>query len=299
MATRRRPRYLEPWIGLAFSIAPVMAQEHAAPIPMPNPSYSDQPAVEVRNGELRYSGLLNAMGLDRVRALLPQHPDVDVLRIRSAGGEGLDGIEVAKLVHARGMSVIVEDRCNSACANHIFVPAARKTILPGAMVIWHNACPDNIPPEYRGTDTIDGKVRNITFSVYIDGKRATDEQVEALGKRQRRQLNRSTRDFFRRYADANEAFFASRPQIDPRVICLGDYLEFPSGNAYAYTLSVADMEKFGVCNVHAPEDYTSQVMAALRHEGLADHGGVVDLSDYPEFSPRYPAGGCSEQRARP
>ncbi len=261
-----------------------------------NPSYSDAPMVEVRDAELRYVGKLNAIGVARLRESLLTHPQIDTLRIGSSGGNGLDGIEIAKLVHERRLQVIVEDRCNSACANHIFAPAVRKTILPGAMVMWHNACPQNIDAGYKGTDTIDGKVGNVGLEVLIDGKKATDEQIKRMSGRQRRQLNEKARDYFARYAVANDAFFSTQSGIDPRVTCLGDYLDLPGSDAYAYTLSVADMERFGVCDVQAPDDYPQQVIARLQIEGKTGRAGVIRLSDHPDFSPRFPAGGCS---ARP
>lgn len=262
------------------------------------PRGSPQPTLAVDGEALSYTGLLNKAGLAQLRDVLRAHPGVRTLRVDSSGGDALPALEIGRLVRARRLHVVVEGRCNSACANYVFVPAARRTIRPGAMVMWHNSCPQNVPPGTRFSDVLAGRVPGLAGDARPKGEADRGKTVDDLlaDKRALRKVDRDMRDYFPEWAAAHQAFFREVP-VDARIVCLGDYLALPRGKGHAYTLSAGDMARFGVCGVEAPPTYTRDVVEALAREGKTSLGGPVRLADYPEFEPRPPAGACDAAAA--
>ena len=260
---------------------------------------SPQPAVAVEGEALSYTGLLNKTGLAQLRDRLRAHPRLTTLRVDSSGGDALPALEIGRLVRARRLHVVVEGRCNSACANYVFVPAARRTIRPGAMVLWHNSCPQNVPPGTKFSDVLAGHVPGLAGDARPLGERDRGKTVDDLlaDRRAVRRLDRDMRGYFPDWARAHEAFFRDVP-VDARIVCLGDYLALPGGKGRAYALSVDDMARFGVCGVDAPPDYLARVAETLAREGKSSLGGPLRLADHPEFEPRSPAGACDAAMAR-
>ncbi|MGH6755360.1 MAG: hypothetical protein ACREDP_24665, partial [Bradyrhizobium sp.] len=141
---------------------------------------SDEPAVRVEGHTLHYVGLLNKRGLERLRPLLERHPDLREIRISSSGGEAFPGMEIGQLVRARALEVVVDQRCNSACANFIFLPAPKKTILPDAIVFWHNSCPQNVDRDVDFSRVVSGDVDNLAGEIYLHGRKLEGEEKTAF-----------------------------------------------------------------------------------------------------------------------
>ncbi|QSX78897.1 hypothetical protein [Agrilutibacter solisilvae] len=277
---------------VAILLLGVVAVADAA---QPPPGSRADPQVAVAGTTLHYTGLLNRVGLERLRTVLAQHPELVELQVNSSGGEALPAIEIGTLVRARALSIRVEQRCNSACANYLFVPATRRTIAPGAMVVWHNACPQNLPADLRFSQVLQGKVENVGGMAYVDGKAST----HTLSRRQAQALDRDMRRYFRQYAQRHTAFFAGLG-VDSRIVCLGDYVNLPKGKGQAYTMSVEDMARFGVCGVTAEPDYLARVERALARDGKSATGGVIRLADFPQLKLRQPQprAACAPASAR-
>lgn len=252
-----------------------------------------EPTVEVEGSTLEYTGLLNTAGLEQLRRILKQQPSLRELRINSSGGDALPAIEIGELVRDRRLEVVVDDRCNSACANYVFVPATKKTITAGSMVMWHNACPQNIPTDIKFTDMVQGGLDNVGAAIRVDGQEPDAEEAARVMKKQSRRLNREMARYFSRYAERHLAFF-SDTQVDSRIVCLGDYIDLPKGKGYAYTMSVEDMGMFGVCNVVADGNYLEQAVDALARASKSDRGGIIRMSDYPDFQPGSAKAGCAD-----
>ena len=60
------------------------------------------------------------------------------LVISSPGGSAPDVLDIAEEVARRKMKVVVDGRCFSGCASHIFVAAAERMVKPDSIVGFHN-----------------------------------------------------------------------------------------------------------------------------------------------------------------
>ena len=254
---------------------------------------SPQPEVGVEGNAATYSGLINREGVARLRRLLEAHPAVRELRVDSSGGDPMAALDAGGLVRARGLAVVVDGRCNSACANYLFVPATRRVIRPGALVLWHNSCPQNIPADVKFSDVLAGRHPSISGQATPLGERNRGKTVEDLldDPAELRRIDRRMRSYFGDWTKRHVAFFRDLP-VDGRVVCLGDVLPLPLGPGQGYTLSVADMGAFGLCEVEAEPDYVAKVVETLAREAKSGLAHPVRLSDHPDFRPQPPAGAC-------
>lgn len=62
---------------------------------------------------------------------------VETIVVRSGGGSVVGALSMAKEINQRRIHVIVDRYCLSSCANYLFVAAARKSLLPGAVLGFH------------------------------------------------------------------------------------------------------------------------------------------------------------------
>lgn len=60
------------------------------------------------------------------------------LLMASAGGDGPAAIAVARSVHERGLDVVVDGICASACAQFVLLAGKRKVVRPGSVIIFHS-----------------------------------------------------------------------------------------------------------------------------------------------------------------
>lgn len=96
--------------------------------------------LEVRGDEIRLQGTIDrSTGAAFARMLAdPAGRDVRVLRIDSTGGDARASIVIANLVHDRGLDLVVERICGSACAAYLLPAAKRARFEPGAMINLHH-----------------------------------------------------------------------------------------------------------------------------------------------------------------
>lgn len=64
---------------------------------------------------------------------------VKAVIVSSAGGDGRAALQIAKSVASRGLNVIVEGVCISACAQYIFLAGVQKIVRPGSIIAFHSS----------------------------------------------------------------------------------------------------------------------------------------------------------------
>lgn len=86
-------------------------------------------------GEIPLSGHLSADMASRFHpALADGKPHI--VRVTSSGGEDAPALAIAADIARTGSSVVVDGICAGPCANYLFLAAARRTVQPGALVIF-------------------------------------------------------------------------------------------------------------------------------------------------------------------
>lgn len=286
---------------LAFGLAaPASAAPGAASTDVPD--WGITPAqVYVEGDSVHLYGSLDRDAALRLRQLLDEAaPTVTRLVIASNGGDALWSVMAAEAVHARNMEVVVAGKgCGSSCANYLFTPARKKTLSPGAMVLWHYSCPTSYSEDPAWWRT------------WLAGNYGQALKIEPPGEGEPAPDPAQVRQQFEAELDTHAQRFAGMAAqvkaghmrifagsgIDERIMCLADHLALPpvpEGTiGYSYTLPVADMARFGVCNVSAPDDYVERTEAFFRsRQDLHGRFGVVRLSEHRLFKPRYGPGHC-------
>lgn len=110
----------------AFLLVCLVASIHARAAQV---SYSETDSAITVEGSIQ-------VGDDaKFAALLDRHPSK--LIIRSDGGSQQPAIAIAREVHARRMTVVVDGFCASACAQIIFAAAGDRRIRPDSFVAFH------------------------------------------------------------------------------------------------------------------------------------------------------------------
>lgn len=194
-------------------------------------------SVAIEGRTVTYRGSLTNEGVQRVVTWLDSHPEVRSLAIESQGGEADAGMRLGDQVMMRSLDVdVIGTLCASSCANYVFVSGKRKSIAPGARVIWHGSPlrPEDIPviSEVVGAD---GRV----VSELLKG-----DQLAAYLRRP------DIAPIVERDRLLNQAFF-DRRGVDGRVTTYGQEL----GCGCNWTFSVEDMNRLGISNVVAEDGY--------------------------------------------
>ena len=180
---------------------------------------------------LTYRGAIDA---ERNSALFARARDVmspERMVITSGGGSVKAGIALGRWVREQGLTLVVEDYCLSSCANYVFTAATRRIIRPGAAVGWHGNYRHLLETGLWREDAAARMARRGEDRATALGRaRASAEELVALEQ-----------DFF------------AEIEVDDYLCWIG---KMPPHNvANYYTLSVADMGRFGVGRVDAPHGY--------------------------------------------
>ena len=93
--------------------------------------------VEQESMELVLTGTIDAGMAQAVKDLSGRYP-IRAVVVDSYGGNIDSAMDIAAILRAKKLDLIVDGRCLSACANYLFPAAARKTVLPGSVVGIHN-----------------------------------------------------------------------------------------------------------------------------------------------------------------
>jgi hypothetical protein len=142
---------------------------------------------------------------------------------------------MGRLIREHGLAVVVEEHCVSSCANYIFVAGSRRTIAPGAAVVWHGNAGQK---DWREFDRCGTKVSSFLGIPFLPAE-IEERRAGADASILRR--------------EAELAFFAS-VGVDDYIARVGQEPKF-HGN---FTMTVDAMAKFGLTGVNAPADYGSR-----------------------------------------
>lgn len=169
------------------------------------------PSPRVAGDAIVFEGRIDASSVQAFLKLL-EDPRITRLVITSGGGSVNAALDMAEAVHARGLDVEVPSACFSSCANYVFPAARRKRVGRVGAVAWHG---------------------NMTHVLYLaqTGQGQWNE-AEMAGAR---------------LLARREAEFYPRIGVDGFACWFGKIA--PYDVAAFYTLSVPDMERFGIRDV--------------------------------------------------
>jgi len=220
-----------------------------------------------------YRGAIAAEANARVAALLAEGDGVEWLQITSVGGEVNLGMDLGELVRAHGLNVRVDDYCASSCANYVF-PAGRRKLLPrDSVVVWHGSA---IQAGMGDLSTIDFSPMEAHL-----GRALSDSEKAAAAE----EMGLSA--YFDGLARRQAAFYADLG-VDERVTVFGQDLACGCD----WTIPVADMARFGITGVEAPEGYGSHLrpmgrtVELLRLDDHPDHARTIDAARAGAGTPR-------------
>lgn len=199
-------------------------------------SEEDPPAVIRAEGTvLHYDGPISPASVARVKVLLESDGSLVEFAIRSGGGDVEAGMALGGMIRDRGMDVrVVGDICMSSCANHVFPAGSRKYIERGALVLWH------------------GSLLQKNLLKDFDYSGIERQLGRPLNWLERWSVQRTAKKWFRRVSLEQAAFY-TKLGVDPQITILGQ----DQGCACNWTVSVADMAKFGIGSVSADADYAA------------------------------------------
>lgn len=99
--------------------------------------------------EIPVAGHINAEMAARLHPLLNDGKPHTV-RVSSSGGDDLPALALAQDIRRNHAILVVDGVCAGACANYLFVAAARRIVQPGALVIFGGSATARlamVPPE--------------------------------------------------------------------------------------------------------------------------------------------------------
>lgn len=186
------------------------------------------PEINVYGEIVEYIGSLNELGSKSMISLIKTGKYKSV-HIDSRGGEILSAMELGAAIHEKKLDVVVKNLCNSSCANYIFPAGKNKKISNGALVIWH------------------GDARQKNFLNIINALRAKEldakDEITNDEKNQLRALEKAVA--------IQDSFYKSLG-INGGIARIGQEIDIPVAQ---WTLTVEAMQKFGINNIDAPDNY--------------------------------------------
>jgi hypothetical protein len=176
------------------------------------------PNVSVTGQTLRIEGRITPKTAERFQEALAAQTIARV-QLNSGGGDVEPSIEIGSAIFMNALDVEVVGDCLSSCANYLF-PAGNHKIISGPGVVgWH------------------GNIQHLVY-LHESGERVmvypTYQSMLATAQK--------------------EADFFAMIGVDPFICWFGKIAPFDVRNFYF--LSVADMERFGIKNVTARQDYS-------------------------------------------
>lgn len=200
------------------------------------------PTIERIGSAIHFSGDISHQAVDALEAAIAVAPTTE-LHIRSAGGAVPAGHRLGRLVHQHRLAVVVDQYCNSSCANYVFTAGARRIIAEGAVVVWHG---NTLQKDFRELEQCGRTVSSFTGTPMLP-----EEVAARSGGTGRARAQVADLEFFH---DIGVDDYIARVGQEPRFF----------GN---FTLSVIDMARFGVTGVEAPPGYGSaEFCREINHE---------------------------------
>lgn len=100
-------------------------------------SYCAQDGAVSRSGGIEFCGPFNEEAVLQIKRLFDSATP-KFITITSQGGESKAAIAVARLIEKHQVPVIISDRCLSACAHFVLMPAANVTIESNSLIGFHH-----------------------------------------------------------------------------------------------------------------------------------------------------------------
>jgi hypothetical protein len=192
-----------------------------------NYSYAE---VKVMGVTAYYTGDINEEKNRRFFSIV-QGKAIRSLVITSSGGEVEAGIELGYWVHDQQVDIEIPVYCMSSCANYVFTAGNNKFIAAGAIVAWHGNYNHLLQTGLWKDD--------IAYRMEQTGEDEDTAMMVALTV-----VDRLVR---------LEQFFFEHIGVNEYICWIG---KMPPHNVpNYYFLSSEDMARFGVGNVHTPDDY--------------------------------------------
>lgn len=196
--------------------------------------------VQAMDGALWFVGGIQEESVAAVRDALEKDAGLRELWIHSSGGSVEAGMDLGSIVHEHGLAVRVLGLCASSCANYVFPAGSEKTILPGALVLWHGSLLQR------------GLGRNIDWAA-VEAKHG-----RPMGWLERWRWRRHLRERLRVGLERQEGFY-EQLGVDGRITILGQEQRCHCN----WTVSLEDMAAFGIRNVIASQNYAMPGYAEL------------------------------------
>lgn len=168
--------------------------------------------VEVAGDAIVFRGRILRRSVDEFLRVLRAHPEVKRLVITSGGGQVISALDMGEAIHARQLDVDVPVACLSSCANYIFPAARRKRLGHPLAVGWH------------------GNMTHVLYMQLTGEADYSDEMMQGA-----------------RWLVRREAAFFPRIGVDGFVCWFAKIAPYDVANYY--TLSPADMARFGITDV--------------------------------------------------
>jgi hypothetical protein len=193
--------------------------------------------VEVAGDAVVFRGRIESASVDAFVRALQDNPGVRRLVITSGGGQVVSALLMAEAVHARQLDVDVPVACLSSCANYVFPAGRHKRLGHPLAVGWH------------------GNMAHVIYTQLTGASQWSDAQMQGA-----RWLAQREAEFFARIGvDGFVCWFAKIAPYD-----VADY----------YTISAADMARFGITDVQVlqgpspPKDGDTPVMVTVDFQRL-------------------------------
>jgi hypothetical protein len=212
-----------------------------------------EPTITIEGATVTYEGPISDENIEQFLNAV-KGKQLTTLVISSGGGEINAGMKMGSWVYDNGIDVVVEKMCMSSCANYVFPAGRSKIINKGAIVAWHGSI-------LQESVMSDEDVRK-------SAKEAYDTLPESM--KQTRSLDEWTRSAieqtraYKAASTTNQSAFFKKIGVDEFICRVGSE---KYGVKDFYILSVEDMKRFGVTNVHAPEDYEKTDLTPFLKKG--------------------------------
>ncbi len=214
----------------------------------PAPSAKDV-AITIDGTTVTYVGHISEKNAERFLNRV-KGKTLTTLVIHSGGGEINPGMDMGNWVFDNQIDVVVDGVCMSSCANYIFPAGRVKTITEGSIVGWHgNALTESAMS--------DAEVRRSMSEMFNQFPEADQQKLDLEDM-----IQKAIEDG-KEYQTASrkrQAAFFTKIGVDEYVCRIGveEY-----GAKDFFILSVADMARFGIDNVRAPENYEQTDLTPL------------------------------------
>jgi len=220
--------------------------------PIRNPS-DEKLSIIIEGTTVKYVGKVSEKNVEMFMNMVKGR-NLAKLVINSGGGEINAGMEIGSWVFDNQIDVVVDGVCMSSCANYIFTAGRYKTISKGSIVAWHgNALQESGISEKDVRESI-----NEAFNRFPESEKKK-RNIEDLIKKSTEQMRE-----YRATSIQRQAAFFAKISVDEYVCRIGSE---KYGAQDFYFISVEDMDRFGIHNVRAPENYEKTNLTPFCNKG--------------------------------